>query len=81
MWNKTVVHSLAAFQLAVGGDSHSQYADPQFSNAAAANFLPKQGSPAINAGITLSMVMQGSSDFLGKARVQGAAVDIGAYEQ
>jgi hypothetical protein len=51
--------------------------DPQFVNAAAFNFALLAGSPAIDAGVTLSYV---TNDFLGTSRPQGAAYDIGAFE-
>lgn len=51
--------------------------DPKFVNAAGANFSLQSFSPAIDKGVTLSMV---PTDFAGKSRPQGSAYDIGAYE-
>jgi parallel beta-helix repeat protein len=51
--------------------------NPSFVNAAGANFELNAGSPAINAGVTLSAVPK---DFLGMTRPQGTSYCIGAYE-
>ena len=51
--------------------------DPKFVNPAATNFRLQSGSPAINAGVTISEV---SLDMDGMNRPQGAAYDIGAFE-
>lgn len=58
--------------------SHSfDNTDPNFANAPAFDFQLLAGSPAIDAGITLSYV---TNDFLGTTRPQGAGYDIGAFE-
>ncbi len=51
--------------------------DPKFVDASLFNFALQAGSPAIDAGVTLSYV---TNDFLGTGRPQGAAYDIGAFE-
>lgn len=51
--------------------------DPRFVNSAAFDFNIQTGSPAINAGVTLSQIQ---TDFKGTPRPQGGAYDIGAYE-
>lgn len=51
--------------------------DPKFVNVSVFNFALQAGSPAIDAGVTLSYV---TNDFLGTSRPQGAAYDIGAFE-
>jgi parallel beta-helix repeat protein len=51
--------------------------NPMFVNPAGGNFRLQAVSPLINKGITLSMV---KVDFDGKARPQGSAYEIGAYE-
>jgi parallel beta-helix repeat protein len=51
--------------------------NPMFVNPAEGSFRLQAVSPLINKGITLSMV---KVDFDGKARPQGSAYDIGAYE-
>ena len=54
--------------------------DPKFVNASnpPAGFAVQTGSPAIDAGTTLSSVQQ---DYTGASRPQGAAYDIGAFER
>jgi hypothetical protein len=56
-------------------DEHSRFADPMVD--AANRFVPRPGSPAFDSGETLAEV---KTDYAGKARPQGAAFDIGAYE-
>lgn len=55
----------------------SHIGDPKFSNAAGYDLRIQPGSPAIDAGIPLSLV---GTDFARVARPQGANYDIGAYE-
>ena len=50
--------------------------NPDFVNLAANNFQLASGSPAIDAGATVSL----ASDYNGVPRPQGTAYDIGAYE-
>ena len=52
--------------------------NPLFYNTAEGNFTLKSNSPAVNQG---SSVDAPSVDFDGKARPQGGAYDIGAYER
>jgi parallel beta-helix repeat protein len=51
--------------------------NPNFVDAGAANFHLQAGSPAVDAGATMSQI---AADFDGKPRPQGASSDIGAYE-
>lgn len=51
--------------------------DPKFVNPAAGDFGVQAGSPAIDKGMTLAEV---KDDFTSKARPEGAAYDIGAFE-
>jgi hypothetical protein len=53
--------------------------DPQFANPATGDFHVQLGSPCVNAGLT-SVADPGWPDVDGQARVQGAAVDLGADE-
>jgi hypothetical protein len=59
--------------LTVGGT------DPKFVNRVLKNYAPLAGSPAINRGSTPS-VSSSTTDVLGKPRVQGGIVDLGAVE-
>jgi parallel beta-helix repeat protein len=51
--------------------------DPQFVNPAGGDFHLKSGSPAIDAGTTLTSL---TTDIAGTPRPQGKTFDIGAYE-
>lgn len=51
--------------------------DPQFTNISQRNFSLRNTSPAINAGLSLSLVQD---DFNRVSRPQGSKYDIGAYE-
>ncbi len=51
--------------------------DPRFVNAGGYDFGVQAGSPAIDKGVALAEV---PTDFTGKARPEGAAYDIGAFE-
>lgn len=51
---------------------------PSFTDAAGGDFTLQTGSVAVNAGATIGSV---TTDRIGTARPQGAAYDIGAYEQ
>ncbi len=51
--------------------------NPLFVNAGAGNYHLQAGSPAINAGVSLSNV---TDDFEGTVRPQGTGYDIGPYE-
>ena len=58
--------------------SNNLTGDPQFVNPAANDFRVQPSSAAVNAGVTISGVMD---DFNGLLRPRGSAYDIGAYEQ
>jgi len=75
-WERSGVayQTFVAYQQAAG-EAHSRYADPGLVGAADARL--RAGSPAIDAGVTLSEV---PADFDGVTRPQGPACDIGAYE-
>jgi parallel beta-helix repeat protein len=76
--NDSSLSSLANWQ-ALGYDLHSMVSTPAqlFVDPAGNNYRLKPGSPAINAGTTLSDV---PTDILGVKRPQGAGYDIGCYE-
>ena len=52
-------------------------ADPRFTNPAGVDFHLQASSPAIDSGVTLSIV---TTDFDGTSRLLSSAYDIGAYE-
>jgi len=71
--------SLASWQ-ALGYDQHSIIATPDqlFSNAAGNDYSLKSGSPAIDAGVSLSSDVH--EDITGAPRPRGPEFDIGCYE-
>ncbi|MGD0538903.1 MAG: LamG-like jellyroll fold domain-containing protein, partial [Verrucomicrobiota bacterium] len=54
--------------------------DPQFANPAGSDYRLAPGSPCVDTGTNLAW-MTGAMDLKGGLRVQGLAVDMGAYEQ
>jgi hypothetical protein len=71
-------HNLSTGTVGGGGTgSNLENTDPKFVNPSALDFRLQAGSPAIDAGLALSIVL---SDFFGTLRPQGAGWDIGAYE-
>jgi parallel beta-helix repeat protein len=50
VWRGTGYYSYAAYQAGAGQDANSVFANPQFVNAAAANFHVQSTSPAVDAG-------------------------------
>jgi hypothetical protein len=55
-------------------------ANPQFVNAAAGNFVLEPGSPCVNAGNNSAIPSGITTDLAGNPRIEGTAVDMGAYE-
>ncbi|MBV8656848.1 MAG: right-handed parallel beta-helix repeat-containing protein [Burkholderiales bacterium] len=80
-WNGTSYGSLADFVTGTGNDHQSVYADPRFVNATVGKFQTMKDSPAVDHGLNLGSAVIGTTDLAGNPRVQGKAVDIGAYEQ
>ena len=71
-------HNLSTGTVGGGGiGSNIENTDPQFVNPSALDFRLQPGSPAVDAGTILSIVL---GDFLGIIRPQGAGYDIGAFE-
>jgi hypothetical protein len=65
----------------VGPGSNNLTSNPLFSNAAAGNFSLQSTAPAINGGDpNTPQSVVGLLDYAGNTRVQGAIIDIGAYE-
>jgi hypothetical protein len=69
--------AFAEYQQAAG-ETHSLCADPLLRAPSAGDARPAPGSPAVDAGAALAEV---PADFGGVLRPQGAACDLGAYEQ
>ncbi len=74
------VTGFSAYQARSGEDAHSLFADPKFVNALRLNFHLSPASPAKDAGDPSFVAGTGETDLDGAARVNGAAVDIGADE-
>src|SRR5437016_3851794 len=71
-------HNLSTAAVGGGGiGSNIENTDPQFVNPSALEFRLQAGSPAVDAGTILSIVL---GDVLGIIRPQGAGYDIGAFE-
>jgi len=81
IWNGTTYKGFSQFQTGTGQDMLSTFADPLFLNRAIPILRVKSSSPAVNAGVNLGAAVVGTLDYAGNARVQGANIDIGAYEQ
>ncbi len=81
VWLGTEYNDLAAYRAGSGQDARSLYADPLLLDANAPDLRVGAGSPAIDAGADPGDGLAGALDFAGRARVQGNAIDVGAYEQ
>lgn len=81
IYNNQTYSSLASYRSHTGQDLNSKFANPKFLSAALPDLWVLAGSPAIDAGTALGMAVRGTFDHAGFQRVQGAAIDIGAYEQ
>ena len=79
-WKNTYRTGFSAYKTFSGNDAHSLFANPQFVGAATNNFHLAATSPALNVGDPAFAVGSGETDFDGKARLQGARVDLGAFE-
>ncbi|MWV46820.1 DUF1565 domain-containing protein [Paenibacillus sp. HJL G12] len=78
-WKNKEYTGFAAYKNGTGNDAHSLFANPLFVNASLNNYHLQPTSPAVDAGLTDASII-GSLDIDGGARVQGAGVNMGAYE-
>jgi Right handed beta helix region len=81
VWNGHTYKGFAAYRAGTGQDAHSVFADPQYVSLTTPDLHVAASSPAVNAGNNLGSAIVGTVDFVGNPRVQGANIDIGAYEQ
>jgi len=79
-WRGTEYGSLSAYISGSSQDAHSPFADPRFLDLLAPDLRVAIGSPAIDAGDDPGNGLAGAVDFGGNSRVNGAAIDMGAYE-
>jgi len=79
-WLNKTYKGFSNFWAATGKDARSQFVDPKFLSTSTPDLKLVTGSPAINAGITLQSSEVGTVDFDQNPRVQGSAIDVGAYE-
>jgi hypothetical protein len=81
VWNGKTYTGFAAYQSGTGKDPNSQFSDPLYVNLITPDLHVAATSPAVNAGVNLGPAIVGDVDFDGNPRVQGANIDMGAYEQ
>jgi hypothetical protein len=75
----TTVTGFDNYVQSTGNDSHSQFLDPHFVDAAAKDFHLRSNSAAIAAGTT-DGVLVGERDLEGSPRVKSGKIDIGCYQ-
>jgi hypothetical protein len=78
-WKNQTYQGFDAYQQATGNDAHSLFTDPRFVSLVQPDLHLQPGSPAVDAGDTLSEA--GTQDIDGGSRVQGSGIDIGADER
>jgi hypothetical protein len=81
VWQGSNLVGFAHFQSASGQDLNSTYANPELLNTTTPDLYDLPTSPANDAGINLGPSVVGTVDQNGFNRVQGANIDIGAFEQ
>ncbi len=83
IYQGTTYTGYSSYLKGTGNDRKSPpFSDPNFlSLAPQLNLDLHSASPAINAGINLGGAIVGTVDFSGNPRVNGAGINLGAYEQ
>jgi NPCBM/NEW2 domain-containing protein/parallel beta helix pectate lyase-like protein len=77
-WKGVGYDDFDAWSSRSGNDGLSTFADPAFSDAGAADYSLRTGSPAVDAGAFLPS--SGTTDLAGQPRAQAGGIDIGAFE-
>jgi hypothetical protein len=80
IWNNHTYNGLDAFVRATQNDLNSQFANPDFVDAATSNFHLTSSSPALKKGLLLSSSIVGTEDLDGNPRVLNGTIDLGCYE-
>jgi hypothetical protein len=80
IWNNHTYNGLPAFVRATQNDLNSQFANPDFVDAATNNFHLTSSSPALKKGMLLSSSIVGTQDLDGNPRVLNGTIDVGCYE-
>ncbi|RYY76894.1 MAG: DUF1565 domain-containing protein [Gammaproteobacteria bacterium] len=80
IWNGKAYTGFSNYWAATGKDQRSQFVDPKFVSTSTPDLKLATGSPAVNAGVTLQSSDFGVVDYDRNPRVQGSAIDVGAYE-
>jgi hypothetical protein len=79
IWKEVTYSTFAAYQAASGNDTHGLIGvDPLLADPASGDLHLQSASPAIDRGQSLPEA--GTLDIDGQARIQGAAIDLGADE-
>lgn len=81
IWRNVEYNSLASYLGGSSTDASARFENPQFLNTATPDLRVQSGSAAVSSGIDLDPTVVGTLDYAGQSRVQGAQIDIGAYEQ
>ena len=77
-WKGAMYDSFGSYVRATGNDRDSVFADPGLADPASGDFRLTDRSPAIDVGAFLPA--SGTTDATGDPRVEGGAIDVGAYE-
>ncbi len=80
-WNTIRYTGFAKYQLNTGQDPNSHFASPNFLSTTTPDLHVQSSSPAVDNGANLGPAVIGTLDFAGNPRIQGANIDIGAYQQ